>query len=106
MFPDYPIAAITNGVHSATWVSTSFRALYDRHIPAGPATPIPCGMQSGSRREKSRRRTSWPKKLLGEVARRTGIALPVGVLTIGFARRATAYKRADLVFSDLARLSG
>jgi starch phosphorylase len=27
-----------------------------------------------------------------------------GVLTLGFARRATTYKRGDLLFSDLERL--
>ena len=31
-------------------------------------------------------------------------AVAANSLTIGFARRATAYKRADLVFADVARL--
>jgi glycogen phosphorylase len=44
------------------------------------------------------------RDLLEEVVRRTGTSLEPGVLTIGFARRATAYKRADLLFSDLERL--
>ena len=35
MFPGYAIGAITNGVHSHTWTSESFRKLYDQHIPAG-----------------------------------------------------------------------
>lgn len=106
MFPDYPIAAITNAVHSATWVSTSFRALYDRHIPGWASDPntLRHAVRIPSR-EITEAHELAKEKLLGEVARRTGIALPVGVLTIGFARRATAYKRADLVFSDLAQLS-
>jgi starch phosphorylase len=33
MFPDYPIHAITSGVHAATWTSAPFQELYDRHIP-------------------------------------------------------------------------
>ena len=33
MFPRYPIRSITNGVHAATWTSSSFQALYDRTIP-------------------------------------------------------------------------
>lgn len=33
MFPDYPIRAITNGVHAETWTSPEFHMLYDRHIP-------------------------------------------------------------------------
>jgi starch phosphorylase len=38
------------------------------------------------------------------VKRRTGEELDPNVMTIGFARRATPYKRADLIFSDLDRL--
>ena len=33
MFPRYPVRAITNGVHAATWTSGSFQSLFDRHIP-------------------------------------------------------------------------
>jgi starch phosphorylase len=42
--------------------------------------------------------------LLNEVQRRTGEALSPNVFTIGFARRATPYKRVDFLFSDLERL--
>src|SRR3712207_8007048 len=41
---------------------------------------------------------------LAEVARRAGVALDPKVFTIGFARRAATYKRADLIFSNLNRL--
>ena len=33
MFPQFPIHAITNGVHAATWASPSFQDLFDREIP-------------------------------------------------------------------------
>ena len=33
MFPGYIIHDITNGVHSFTWTSNSFRELFDRYIP-------------------------------------------------------------------------
>jgi glycogen phosphorylase len=33
MFPNYPVHAITNCVHAATWTSGPFRELYDRHLP-------------------------------------------------------------------------
>ena len=36
--------------------------------------------------------------------RRVGVRLDSTALTLGFARRATAYKRADLVFTNLDRL--
>jgi len=42
--------------------------------------------------------------LVGYVNREANAGLDVDVLTIGFARRATAYKRADLIFDDIDRL--
>src|SRR5205823_14902690 len=44
--------------------------------------------------------------MIAAVAARTGVVLDPKVFTIGFARRATPYKRADLVFTDLDRLAG
>src|SRR5579871_1377550 len=44
------------------------------------------------------------RALLDEVKRRTGIQFDPATLTIGFARRAATYKRADLLFTDLNRL--
>lgn len=44
------------------------------------------------------------RELLAEVERRTGKRLDPAAMTIRFARRATAYKRANLLFSDLERL--
>jgi len=42
--------------------------------------------------------------LFEEVHRKTGVKLDSDIFTIGFARRATGYKRADLILSDLDRL--
>ena len=42
--------------------------------------------------------------LLTEVATRTGLVLNPKVLTLGFARRAATYKRANLLFTDPERL--
>jgi starch phosphorylase len=42
--------------------------------------------------------------MIGELARATGEQLSEYVATIGFARRAATYKRADLLFADLQRL--
>jgi starch phosphorylase len=33
MFPEYPVHAITNGVHAVHWTSQAFQTLSDRHIP-------------------------------------------------------------------------
>ena len=42
--------------------------------------------------------------LFEAVRTKTGLSLDPDVFTIGFARRATGYKRADLILSDLDRL--
>ena len=40
MFPHYPIHAITNGVHTATWTSRVFADLFDRQISAVAARQL------------------------------------------------------------------
>jgi starch phosphorylase len=44
------------------------------------------------------------KLLMGYVNRHTNTGMDIDLLTLGFARRATAYKRWDLLFTDLDRL--
>ena len=45
------------------------------------------------------------RALLEEVERTTGIVFAPDRFTVGFARRATAYKRGDMLFRDIARLN-
>jgi starch phosphorylase len=105
MFPDYPIDAITNGVHAVTWTGMAFRNLYDHHMPEWRhdnfylryAVKIPLADIQYAHAQAKR-------DLLESVHHRTGVRLDERTLTIGFARRATTYKRADLLFSDLDRL--
>ena len=106
MFPGYGIHHVTNGVHSTTWTSAPFRRLYDRYLPGWEGDPA---MLRTARRlipdaELSAAHGEAKRDLLGAVRRLTGRTLDPEALTIGFARRATPYKRADLVFSDLGRL--
>lgn len=105
MFPRFDIHAVTNGVHAATWTAPSFQALFDRHLPGWrednfllrQAVVIPLD-------EVREAHTLAKYALLDEVKRRTGVALQPNVMTIGFARRSTTYKRADMVFTDIQRL--
>lgn len=105
MYSGYQIEAITNGVHAATWVSEPFKNLYDRYIPNWRqdnfclryALSIP-------KHEIWEAHLQAKKQLLNFVKENTGVNLKEDVLTLGFARRATAYKRADLLFHDLERL--
>lgn len=105
MFPNYAINAITNGVHAVTWTSTPFQELFDNHIPAWRndnnylryAISIPL--------EQIRQTHMRAKQeLFEEIQRRQGVQLDPQILTIGFARRASTYKRADLLFHDPERL--
>ena len=105
MFPDYPINSITNGVHAATWIGPAFTALFDKRIPEWRRDNLYLRYAVSIPLEEIRDAHAVSKAvLLEEVARRTGTKLDPNVLTIGFARRATPYKRADLIFSDIDRL--
>ena len=105
MFPGYPIRCITNGVHPVTWTAPSFQALYDRYLPGWRcdalllryAISIPQSAIWEAHQQAKR-------ALVTYVNRETNAGFDRDVLTIGFARRATAYKRALLLFHDLHRL--
>ena len=105
MFPGYEISAITNGVHTFTWTCDSFKRLYDKYLPGWANEPelfvrvgrIPDDEIWGAHMEAK-------KILFDYVYENTGVKMDADILTIGFARRTTAYKRADLVFSDVERL--
>ncbi len=107
MFPDQPIRAITNGVHAETWTAQPFQSLFDEHIPEWRRDPLALRNAVGiplSELEWAHGRAK--RALLDQVRRLSGEELDPEVLTLGFARRATAYKRATLVFRDIERLVG
>ncbi len=105
MFPGYNIESITNGVHSSTWVCSSFQKLYDKYIPDWKNDPYSLRYaMSIPKDEIWNAHLEAKKKLIEYVNIKTNIDLGFDILTIGFARRAAAYKRADLVFSDINRL--
>jgi starch phosphorylase len=105
LFATYTIDSITNGVHAATWTAEPFQHLYDRHIPGWRqdtfslryALNIPPA-------EVWQAHVQAKKQLLHYVNRETNAGMDVDVLTLGFARRAAAYKRGDLFFTDLERI--
>jgi starch phosphorylase len=105
MFARYQIDSITNGVHAATWTSRHFQDLFDRHIPgwrednfslrSALSIPTTAVWQA---------HVAAKTELLELVNRTTNAGMEVDCLTLGFARRATAYKRPDLLFRDLVKL--
>jgi starch phosphorylase len=105
MFPDYPIRAITNGVHAQTWVSPPFAALFDQLVPGWRRDNFNLRYVMGIPLDRIRATHLEAKRaLIDRLRAQAGADLDETVFTIGFARRATAYKRADLVFHDLVRL--
>lgn len=105
MFPNYPMHAITNGVHAETWTSKPFQELYDLHIPEWRRDNLYLRYAVGiSVGEIQWAHARAKRELLDRISAVTGISLTEDVFTIGFARRATAYKRADFLFSDLPTL--
>jgi glycogen phosphorylase len=105
MFPKYPIHAVTNGVHATTWTSLPFQELFDRHIPEWRRDNLYLRHAIGIDADEIQETHLTAKRtMIEEVAQATGVELNESILTLGFARRATAYKRADLLFSDLDRL--
>jgi len=105
MFADYAIEAITNGVHAAAWVSEPFQELYDRYISDWKQDNFSLRYAlSIPKDEIWQAHTQAKKKLTDYVNRETNVGMDIDLLTIGFARRATSYKRADLLFTDIERL--
>ncbi|MGH7545925.1 MAG: alpha-glucan family phosphorylase, partial [Gemmatimonadota bacterium] len=105
MFPGHDIAPITNGVHSVTWTAPSFQELYDRAIPNWRRDPLALryvltlpadAVWEAHQAAKAR--------LVHEANARFHAGFRPDVFTLGFARRATAYKRPVLLFQYPDRL--
>ncbi|HEY2932980.1 MAG TPA: alpha-glucan family phosphorylase [Acidobacteriota bacterium] len=106
LFPGYEFNSITNGVHSYSWTCSSFKRLFDRYLPGWANEPeLFVRVDNIPNAEIWAAHSEAKAGLLDEVTRRTGVCLEPEALTIGFARRATGYKRADLIFYDLKRLA-
>jgi starch phosphorylase len=105
MFAGYEIHSVTNGVHSFTWTGESFRKIFDKYLPGWAIEPellakvdiIPdCEISQAHEEQK--------KILIDYTNQTTNANLSTDDFTVGFARRATEYKRPTLLFSNLDRL--
>jgi starch phosphorylase len=126
-----PIDSITNGVHVPTWLNPRMKELYDRHI--GPTSPDWLSEHDDPavwelveeipddelwhlhtwlkaklfNRIREQERVKWTTHNGGASnPAAEGAFLNPSVLTIGFARRFSTYKRAYLIFEDPERLMG
>lgn len=123
---EVPIGHVTNGVHPATWTAPLARPLNRRHLGAAPPADEPepdwwrrIGEVPAERLWALRQclRAELVTRVRSRLADQRIAAGATGddladlydtfdddVLTIGFARRVASYKRAPLIFRDLARL--
>jgi len=123
---EIPITSITNGVHLTSWINGDLANLYDQYLAPdwreGHAEPemwnqtadIPVTELWEAHRRRKRRLVSFVRERVGASAaarnapaaeiERAKEVLDPEAFTIGFARRFATYKRATLVFRDLARL--
>ncbi|MBN1293848.1 MAG: alpha-glucan family phosphorylase [Candidatus Latescibacteria bacterium] len=124
---EIPISHITNGIHVASWVSQDMVELFERYL--GPRwrnepaceeiwariNDIPDEEIWRTHERRVERLVSFARNRLYAQLKRRGSseaelnlaqgALNSETLTIGFARRFATYKRADLIFRDISRLT-
>ncbi len=125
---EVPIGHITNGVHIASWLSTSMSKVYERNVGERWLQRL-CHRDAWEGIQKIRDLELWEAhmyekhklvefvrhRLAAQEARRAphdpsapakaARLLSRTALTIGFARRYATYKRATLLFRDLDRLA-
>ncbi|MCB2004685.1 MAG: alpha-glucan family phosphorylase [Burkholderiaceae bacterium] len=105
MFGQYKIDSITNGVHAGFWIAPQIQAVLDRHISSWREDNASLRYALGiPRHELWSAHQSARQELVAWINQHNSTQLFSNTFTIGFARRATAYKRADLLFHDLRRL--
>jgi starch phosphorylase len=122
-----PIGHITNGVHVPSWLAPQMFRLYDRHLGTGwnersSEARIWEGIANVDDGELWETHLSLKSSLIEfvrdraveqaerrseskEVLRRLVRVLSPDALTIGFARRFATYKRADLILTDIEKLT-
>jgi starch phosphorylase len=105
IFPGYNIQEITNGVHSYTWTCQYFKQLFDTYIRGWANEPeLLVRVDAIPNNELWTAHMKSKQDLLDFVNEKAGARMDIGTLTLGFARRATEYKRATMIFSDLEKL--
>ncbi|HKP68554.1 MAG TPA: alpha-glucan family phosphorylase [Pyrinomonadaceae bacterium] len=124
---DVPISFVTNGVHPPTWVADGFQRLYERSIGEDWSRALADPSEWAAAVNAIPDSAIWEthqflkNMLIGFIRERTAVQdigsqdtihehidtrklLSPNALTIGFARRVAAYKRWNLLLSDLERL--
>lgn len=105
MFEGYQIDFITNGVHTYTWTSDAMRTLFNKKIPDWRNDNMSLRYSISFDNDDIWQAHQLAKrKLIEHVNKTSNAGMDQSLMTLGFARRATPYKRATLIFSDINRL--
>lgn len=105
MFGNSHIDSITNGVHAYTWASDAMRELFNRKIPDWRNDNMSLRYAMSIAYEDIWQTHQLAKRQLVEYVNKTcNAGMDQGIMTLGFARRATQYKRTTLLFTDTDRL--
>lgn len=124
---EVPIGSVTNGIHTASWISMEMAELFDRYLgpkwqeePADKSVwqkvnDIPDGELWRTHERRRARLVGFARKRLehylqeidqpSSIVQKARSVLSTDALTIGFARRFATYKRATLIFRDPERLA-
>jgi starch phosphorylase len=105
MFPGYEIHSITNGVHSFTWTCPCLQEIFDKYMPGWANEPeMLLRVNNSPDSEIWKAHMGAKRNLIDYVNKETNVNMDYETLTLGFARRATEYKRTAFIFTDLERL--
>ena len=105
MFASYVIDSITNGVNAVKWTSEPFQELFNKFIPGWQEDNFSFRYALGiSNHDIWDAHVKAKRQLIQYINRETNLGFDTEFFTIGFARRAAAYKRGDLIFQDIERL--
>ncbi len=106
LFPEFEVKSITNGIHPATWLHPGYAELYDARLPGWRSEPeLLMRIEACVEPAEIWACHVAAKASLVETLQTTcGIELDVRLPIVGFGRRITAYKRPELLFTDLQRL--
>ncbi len=128
--PEIPIYSITNGIHSASWISHEHDELFRKYLVQSPfhnywdttdtklwekIHNIPDAELWNIHKTRKEKLIKVTRDKLKDYNKRLGADATIinrvkkifdpNVLTIGFARRFATYKRAVLLFKDLKKLN-
>ncbi|MEX0595571.1 MAG: alpha-glucan family phosphorylase, partial [Candidatus Paceibacterota bacterium] len=105
MFPEHKIDYVTNGIHSPTWVADSINQVLQSYFPGWQLHPEILRYVEGiPPNEITQAHQINKDNLANYLKQQPNIDFIPNAFTIGFSRRATEYKRAHLIFSDIERL--